>query len=458
VKHARPEGIAVLAALEQLGEALGYEVHQEKKVGRTAAVDLSWTAADSNDVPLFVFEVESTASTGIASNALKVFGSPSNEFAKPLFFFHVVLAGRADNERIRNAQLQWGQHNYRVYRFVDPKERLNLATDVLRQHRRVRKHLEPLEVARALADPMWGGTQTVVDALSLAEELRFDAPFLHSYAALGRTDFAFEVQYARRLATFERLRSVESARFIQRDNYRGGPGDYLPGLIETAVRVHSGEVPDKDGPRAFETWATSADSSLRMIDAAFGLARDYDGYVLGVAPVDYFMVSTLIRSSPRSLDWVISDWMRLIDEEREVGVAATFRLPAVIWLAHFLAALSKEAKAESALDIDDLYRRLQDHAEEADGIPREQLLEPPGAFSEFTEEFTSWMNNEERSPLPSRDDLHALVSQHLGAVPAIVANLGAAALCLNALIAVEGYAIPTRDLVRILYSSGPNAV
>jgi hypothetical protein len=458
VKHARPEGIAVLVALEHLGEALGYEVHQEKKVGRTAAVDLSWTAADSNDVPLFVFEVESTASTGIASNALKVFGTPSSEFAKPLFFFHVVLAGRADNERIRNAQRQWGQHNYRVYRFADPREPFNLATDVLRQHRRVRKHLEPLEVARALADPMWGGSQTVIDALSLAEDLRFDAPFLHSYAALGRTNFDFEVQYARRLATFEKLRTEEPIRSIERDTYRGGPGDFLPGLIETAVRVHSGELADKDGPAAFEAWATSADGTWRMIDAAFGLSRDYDGYVLGVAPVDYFMASTLLTSSPRSLDWVVSDWMILVDKERDAGVVADFRLPSVIWLAHLLAALPEWAWAKSALDVDDLYRRLQDHAEGTRGIPREKLLEPPSAFGELSEEIISWTNSEHRSPLPKRRDLHMLVSQHLTAVPAVVINLSAAALCLNALITDEGYTIPTRDVVRILYESGPIAV
>src|SRR5664279_5075449 len=117
VKHSLARGQEVIDGLERLGVALGYEVRKEQRVGRTAAVDLSWTAAQSNDVPLFVFEVESTASAGLANNATKIYGSPLEELAKPLFFFHLVLTGQPNNERICNAERAWGQHNYRIYRF-----------------------------------------------------------------------------------------------------------------------------------------------------------------------------------------------------------------------------------------------------------------------------------------------------------------------------------------------------
>ncbi|KAB1658163.1 hypothetical protein [Pseudoclavibacter sp. CFCC 11306] len=74
MKHTLEPGRSIIDALDHLGHALGYSDTCEHVIGRTAAVDLSWTAADYNDVPLFVFEVGSTASAGLANNALKVSG------------------------------------------------------------------------------------------------------------------------------------------------------------------------------------------------------------------------------------------------------------------------------------------------------------------------------------------------------------------------------------------------
>src|SRR3954454_22865241 len=58
-----------------------------------------------------IFEVESSASSSMANNAMKIFAQDVDDFVKPLFFFHVLLSGGADNERISSMRRQWGTHN-----------------------------------------------------------------------------------------------------------------------------------------------------------------------------------------------------------------------------------------------------------------------------------------------------------------------------------------------------------
>ena len=82
-----------------------------------------------------IFEVESSASSSMANNAMKVLARDVDDFIKPLFFFHVLLSGGKDNERISSLRAQWGRHNYRVYRLCDDTEMQRLAVDILAQHR-----------------------------------------------------------------------------------------------------------------------------------------------------------------------------------------------------------------------------------------------------------------------------------------------------------------------------------
>lgn len=176
MKHTLSEGRSVIDALERIGRALQYETTREHVVGESAAVDLSWTAAASNDVPLFIFEVESTASAGLASNAMKVFGAPLETLAKPLFFFHLVVAAGPTNERVLNAQRVWGSHNYRIYRISDTDQRREIVADVLRQHRRVSNRVNILAFLNAVEDSDWGDDELVLDTLTLLQTLRSFLP------------------------------------------------------------------------------------------------------------------------------------------------------------------------------------------------------------------------------------------------------------------------------------------
>lgn len=333
LEHTKPQGLAVIEALYELGEALGYSAQREHTVGQTAAVDLSWTAADSNDVPLFIFEVESTASTGIANNAMKVYGSPMSDLPRPLFFFHLVLEGSKDNERIRNAQNMWGQHNYRVYRFSDQNDRSALALEILRQHRRVSRYLQPAQLADALNNTVWGGRSTVTEALKLSESILFDAPYLHDYATMARNDIYYLDLFVSRLRYLDGLpAAADERKHLSREGYGGGPGDYISGLFEIGLRIYAGDIPDSQGPSEFERWATRSVGSFRTIDSCFGLSRDYDWYVIGVAPIDYSLTAALLAAHPCSRDWVLQDFNRLLASERASGTDPRLRWPASIWV------------------------------------------------------------------------------------------------------------------------------
>jgi hypothetical protein len=100
----------MIAGLAHLGRALGYAVEEERPIGESgAAVDLAWYAAGETGVPLMIFEVESNATASMANNAMKVLSRDADDFIKPLFFFHVLLAGGPENDRIASLRRQWGE-------------------------------------------------------------------------------------------------------------------------------------------------------------------------------------------------------------------------------------------------------------------------------------------------------------------------------------------------------------
>jgi hypothetical protein len=87
----------------------------------------------------------------MVNNALKVFSQDVDDFVKPLFFFHVLLGGGPDNERIAGMRRTWGTYNYRVYRLNDKSEAQRLVSDILGQHRRVISTISFLRLASRAA-------------------------------------------------------------------------------------------------------------------------------------------------------------------------------------------------------------------------------------------------------------------------------------------------------------------
>lgn len=451
MEHKLPAGKAAIEALHQLGEALGYTVQREHLVGDSAAIDMSWTAADSNDIPLFVFEVESTASQGLANNAAKIYGSLTSELPRPLFFFHLVLKGSKDNQRIQNVQRTYHDQNYVVYRFSDEKERAALPLDILKQHRRVSRFVDPEALAAALGNPVWC-CSTAKETLEASEKLLFDAAYLHDYVVLAQTDRSYLSLFAARLRYLDELRTQPTnigTSHLSREGYIDGPGSYIPGLLEVGLRIYAGDIADDDGPLAFERWATSADLNLRMIDASFGLSRDYDWHLIGVAPFDYSFVATLLAQHPLSRDWVIRDFSCLIEKEQASIPHPRLRIPAIVWLAHLLCVTGVEelSPLSASLDIEAMYKQLQAQAQGVGGIPSNLLINPPSAMGSIDDK-PDWWDSADEVPLPSRAELRLLVKEH---VEDRAEKMDPVLLSLTALVSCDPYENPGQ-LLSAIYS------
>lgn len=466
MKHILAPGKAVIDGLERLGDALGYEVRREHRVGQSAAVDLSWTAAEFNDVPLFIFEVESTPSAGLANNAAKVFGSPLDKLPKPLFFFHLVLAGSPDNARIRNAERSWGQHNYRIYRFHATDDRQRLVIDVLEQHRRVSQKVRPQSVVDALHGPVFDDFSIAEAALSRMEELRFVAPYLLDYGTLALRDERFLPLYVRRLRTINhhpatsgaaRAGPSRAARDIE-EGYPDAPGSYIPGLLENALRIYQGDVLDSEGPELLERWVTNAGPHIRMFDAVFGLNRDYDQFILISAPFHYVWAAIALGNRPESRAWVLNDLMELVRREHDKGIAGPVSWPAIIWMGHLLAG---RPALDCPLDVEAMYRQLQQIVDEIGGIPRALLLDPPPPYGElWGGDDMEWMDADETDELPTIERLREAVEVQLTVrdeqLREVDEELGEAAIgpwrtCLSALLSYDAYTRPTSDVLRDVY-------
>lgn len=448
MEHTKPEGIAVINLLSGLGSALGYSVQREHLVGKSAAVDLSWTVADSNDVPLFVFEVESAASAGLANNVTKVYGSPSLNPPRPLFFFHLVLKGSKGNERIENAQRMWGQHNYRVYRFQDANERTALALDIVKQHRRISRYINLIALAKALDAPLWGGRSTAQKVLNLVEKLKFDAPYLYAYAALALIDGSYFKLFISRLRHLEELTGLQTDNFshLSKEGYGDGPGNYMPGLLEIALRISSGDISDKDGPAKFEQWARSDRIFPRMIHTHFGLSQDYDQYVIAVAPIHYSLAIRLLCTHPLSRDWAIQDFSDILESNDWQNLHPRCRLPGTTWLAlNLISTLMEPGQFGTALNIENLYEKLQAHVLAARGAPRSLLSDPPDASDEFY-----WWDLPDNVQLPSLREVASIKSKEVSETVSDD-EWEIIDLCLSALISYEPYASDgLRQLVKLI--------
>ncbi len=153
-EHTLAPGKRWIQNLLALGQALDYTCKPEYDVApepdRESPVDVAWFRSADDEVPLFIFEVESVPGSQMSHNAGKVLAQDTALFEKPLFLFHVVVSGGSESTRPDVAEQIFGKANYRVYLASEGGETTRMLCDVLSQHRRVCRDLEPERIAAAL--------------------------------------------------------------------------------------------------------------------------------------------------------------------------------------------------------------------------------------------------------------------------------------------------------------------
>jgi hypothetical protein len=334
--HKLAAGLQILEGLEYLAEALGYtSVREHTVLGTGAAVDLAWFAAGDQRVPLMIFEVESTASSSMANNAMKVFSQDVDDFVKPLFFFHVLLGGGPDNDRITGLRRTWGTYNYRVYRLNERMEIHRLVLDILGQHRRVNGVLSLLRLDSALRQSVWTNVG-IHEILRSIEDLDFVVNYLGELAALSIGNPKL------RPILLERLRK----KHIEGKDYPGSYGTYLgqhfAGLLETSLLIGEARVADEQGAYLLNTWQEASELGLRQIGPYFGLNRDYDEFILGAAPLLFAVAAVVCRNQWRTKAWITQELDALIKGEDDAGVKAPYTSAARIWLLHLAASTLRD--------------------------------------------------------------------------------------------------------------------
>ncbi len=385
--HKESSGLQVIEGLMILAEALDYISAKEYVVGRTgAAVDLAWFAARDQRVPLMIFEVESSASASMFNNATKVFAQDADDFVKPLFFFHVLMRGGPDNERIKLLRSAWGKFNYRVYRLNDESEMQRLVSDVLAQHRRVNERIDLIRLINALSFSSWSKVDRA-KIFETAEELNFSANYLRDLACLAPGNLLLQHLFT------TRLREI----FMEDKEYSGDYNSYLgssiAGLLEISLLVGTKTIPDEKGVELLANWQRGY-SGISMIGPNFGLSRDHDEFLLGIAPLLYAVAAVLSRKNKFTMTWIVHELSALIDGEEKVHIREEYTSAARVWLLHIAAAtmrlyLSNDEGPEEP-ELCEIYDRARSAVSLAK-VPLDWLLNPP---------YPAMIIGEETDPLP----------------------------------------------------------
>jgi hypothetical protein len=153
-EHELIPGVAFIDSLAELAGPLGYTAVREWGIpGKRASVDVVWLRRPSDEAPLVAFEVESTASAGLAANVLKLLSRRGA--VQPLHLFHIVVEGGSRSARPEEVVAAFGSHNYTVHVLSEDGESRRVIERILDVHARVADRLDGVAFARALAEGPW---------------------------------------------------------------------------------------------------------------------------------------------------------------------------------------------------------------------------------------------------------------------------------------------------------------
>lgn len=372
-RHQINRGVTLIDGISALGSALGYVVKQEHPVEKqrknSSAVDVAWFREAWQDFPLMIFEVESKVTNSAANNAVKVFGQPNERFEKPLFFFHVFVTGGHDTSRVDALRSTYGSHNYRAYCFEKDDE-TRFVKDILSQHRRLARDLDLLKVAPVLEDCSWKGLD--IDAIMLhVEDQKFNINFLSRYAVLGIQNDRYRSHYIRYLtALYEGPPSKQSV-----GNYESYIGYNWAEPIHLGLLSIYSSQPGSYLDR-FRQWQDYS-TYLTMIGPHFGLSRDYDEFVIGMAPSYLGFITALMHKVNGASIYIANLYRTILDAIQAAAPAVSF-FPA-IWLLH----VSTAARDDTSFDY------ARSFINNRGGINTELLYQPPTIVS-IVDEDEQW--------------------------------------------------------------------
>lgn len=389
--HRLKPGLNLIDRLSGLGEALGYYVQREYPIDEGVnppAVDIALSRAEGQP-PIFMIEVESKASNAMASNALKVLGRKATDLAKPLYFFHVVVAGGTDSNRPSHLADGFAHHNYGVYLLAKGQLR-TLLIDLIRQHHVVSGSLD---VARVLAelDAFGLPVRDLDEILATIEVVGFDADFGTAYLEAAKLDAKFETPLARELARYLAGAANGEREFLSQHHEFSYASWGAPDLVASALLMNM-------QPETCATYGKRLRSAgsdyLRMSPQ---LDPAYIEFLMDFAPLLMAFLVVLCRRDARTTGWLASELVGLFQRLRRSHNWPHYCYTAA-WSLHVLA----------ALQLDSDFETLADQINAQGGLPSDVLLDPPACVPLEEQDVGVLGEFREATPIPRAEDLRSM--------------------------------------------------
>lgn len=378
--HKLTAGKQLIEGIVQLGWVLGYHVEQEFPVdeasyGESPAVDVAWFSQKGNRFPLFIFEVESKATNGMTNNPLKIYAQENRAFEKPLFFFHVVAQGGDHSARPRNLEALHGKHNYRIY-LLGSNAANDLIKDILMQHARVKNEVSYLMLHKLLKSELWKEkvdySQSLMDAvhLGLSKE-----DIISSYIKIGRCDSSIFPDLVKLITEDSKKNFTDTIL----DSYLGSQW-CVPIISALLCGLSKDTEESKYWSSLLLNWQKYS-SHMPMITPAFGLARDYDEFILGCAPQ---LITICIAISGKDKDIYLEFVGVLSDILTNIGVCWE-GLNTAIYLLHI----------SSSIKLSELFEKARAYILEFKDIDEGNVFIPPSCISIVDGEFEDYFQRGE---------------------------------------------------------------
>lgn len=329
-EHKLEFGLQIIDKLFRLGEVLGYHSEKEYQVDKDndSAVDIAWLYEAGQKYPLFIFEIESATTNSIIANPSKIFGESNHKFEKPLFLFHLLLKGGQESGKISQLENLFGSHNYRIYRF-SLEEELNLILDILTQHRRLTNSLNIYELISELLD---NRKLLDIDKILLhIEGLEFEkdrGTILPSYALLTKKYSAIKPHFIRLL----KLKIEKPKGLFESESYDTYLGN------EWEIPIHLGMLSafadDKLEEKYFDDFRNWQEKSyyIKQISASYGLSRDYDLFILGMAGAVLGITAVLFYKVDKAREYIAGELFDIIKNSDRFN--PNVNIFNAVWLLH----------------------------------------------------------------------------------------------------------------------------
>jgi hypothetical protein len=330
-EHKLSPGVKFIEGLENIGDVLGYHVELERPVNSEDVdgpkIDVAWFKGHGQKFPLFIFEVESTASNSMAYNPMKVLSKSNEVFEKPLFFFQIVLNQGQNSSRIEDLKNSYGTYNYRIYR-ISVDEGSKLIFDILAQHRRLTAELNIVSLVDYLILSGWINTN-INDLLQHILDLGFEQESGNFLPALGLLAVRFPY-FASYFCVF--LDKIYGAQIDYElyPNYSSYVGTHYCVPIHLGIRsIYSKEIFEKAYCLdRLKIWQDNG-GHLTKIGAHFGLSMDYDDMLAHFSGAFFALIATLFRDIEAARIYFCQELEKIID-----ALAVDYRSLNYIWLLH----------------------------------------------------------------------------------------------------------------------------